>query len=160
MNIILIIIIIIHIVNNFFIFIFIATQTKEKYLTYENKRIKLQILDTNGSDYYRRWLISHYKNAHGIIFIYDVSNKNTFSNMYKWINHVKDFGNEESNVCKILVGNKIDSYNEVKNEEGKILAEKYNMPFFEMSIKDNRNVEQIFNFITNKILRYEMNKID
>ena len=32
-----------------------------------------QILDTNGSDYYRRWLISHYKNAHGIIFIYDVS---------------------------------------------------------------------------------------
>ena len=126
----------------------------------ENRSIKLQLLDTNGSDYYRRLLKTHFKTANGVIFIYDASDKYTFNNLYKWINDVNDFGNEQINICKILVANKIDSYKEVSEEQGKKFAQEHNMPFFEISVKENTNVEQIFTFLANKMLRYQINKLD
>ena len=49
----------------------------------------------------------------------------------------------------ILVGNKIDldAQRAVLTEEGKELAERYNIPFLEISVKDNINVSESFNTI-------------
>ena len=93
--------------------------------------------------------------------IYDISNKTSFINLYKWFDQIDLNANEQTKICKVLVGNKIDiSEREVTEEEGKKFADNNNMPYFEMSAKDNTNVGPVFEFITNKILRYELNKID
>ena len=127
----------------------------------QGKSIRLQIVDVNGSEYYRNLLKFNYRNANGILLIYDISNKNTFRNLSKWFNHIDTNANEQTKICKVLVGNKIDiSEREVTEEEGKKFADDYGLPYFEMSAKDNINVWPVFEFITNKILRYELNKID
>ena len=127
----------------------------------QGKSIKLQIVDVNGSEHYRNLLRFNYKNANGFLLIYDISNKDSFRNLYKWFNQINLNANEQTKICKALVGNKVDIHErEVTEEEGKIFADDNNMPYFEMSAKDNINVEPVFEFITNKILRYELNKID
>ena len=127
----------------------------------QGKSIKLQIVDVNGSEHYRNLLKFNYKNANGILLIYDITKKNSFRNLYKWFDQIDLNANEQTKICKVLVGNKIDiSEREVTEEEGKKYADDNKMPYFEMSAKDNINVGPVFEFITNKILRYELNKID
>ena len=77
-----------------------------------------------------------------IIFIlYDVSNKNTFTNVITWINFIKQVNTEES--ILVLCGNKIDLTREVSTSEGKILAEKEKMYFFETSAKNSTGVNNM-----------------
>jgi len=77
-----------------------------------------------------------------IIFIlYDVSNKNSFTNVITWINFIKQVNTEES--ILVLCGNKIDLNREVSTSEGKILAEKEKMLFFETSAKNSTGVNNM-----------------
>ena len=77
-----------------------------------------------------------------IIFIlYDVSNKNSFTNVITWINFIKQVNTEES--ILVLCGNKIDLNREVSTSEGKILAEKEKMLFFETSANYSTGVNNM-----------------
>ena len=58
-----------------------------------------------------------------------------------------------TSVKKVLVGNKCDKPDRViSEEEGKKLANEYNMSFFETSAKTNKNVTEVFEFLTREIL--------
>ena len=53
-----------------------------------------------------------------------------------------------------MVGNKCDKPDRVvTEEEGKKLADDFNMNFFETSAKTNKNVSEVFNFLTQEILK-------
>lgn len=73
--------------------------------------------------------------AQGIIIVYDVTDRETFENVRTWINEIEKYS--QSNVCKILVGNKCDltGQRSVTTEEGKEFAAQFNMPFLETSAK-------------------------
>ena len=102
----------------------------------------------------------NYKQAKGVIVVYDISNRDSFINLNNWFNKIDEYCNEEGKICKILVGNKNDTKDRrVKEEEEKNIANEKKMAFFEVSSKTNDNVNQIFVFLANKILRYEQNKI-
>ena len=68
----------------------------------------------------------------------------------------------DKTVPKILVGNKDD----VDNEAGKVVltadaqayAEQKNLPFFETSAKDNKNIAQAFQEITRLALKRRLNQ--
>ena len=110
----------------------------------ENKIYKLQIWDTAGQDRFRSITKNYYKGAHGIILLYDVTEKKTFENVRNWIKQIKEEVND--NVCIILVGNKIDMEGKrvVSTEEGEKMAEEYDLMFFECSAKTGENVNEIF----------------
>ena len=77
-----------------------------------------------------------------IIFIlYDVSNKNSFTNVITWVNFIKQVNTDES--ILVLCGNKIDLTREVSTSEGKILAEKEKIIFFETSAKNSTGVNNM-----------------
>jgi small GTP-binding protein len=53
--------------------------------------VKLQIYDTAGQERYRSIASSYLKNAHAVILVYDVHNKNTFDEMKRvWLGIVND----------------------------------------------------------------------
>ena len=54
----------------------------------------------------------------------------------------------------ILVGNKddLEEYREVTKGDGERLAIRYNLSFFESSVKENVNVEQIFFHLLKRIV--------
>ena len=130
----------------------IGIDFKIKIINLEGKLIKLQIWDTAGQERFRTITKTYYKGAHGIILTYDVTDQNSFKNIRNWIKQIE--ANAQTNVCKVLVGNKCDKPDRVvTEEEGKKLAEDFKMSFFETSAKTNQNVNEVFNFLTQEILK-------
>ena len=108
--------------------------------------IKLQIWDTAGQERFRTITKTYYKGAHGIILTYDVTDENSFKNIKNWIKQIEQ--NAQTNVCKVLVGNKCDKPDrKVSEEEGRKLANDFGMNFFETSAKSNQNVNETFTFL-------------
>ena len=83
--------------------------------------------------------------------VYDVSEKETYDNLNKWIAFVKQFSNKD--LLGILIGNKIDLPDkQVSTERGKNFAEAENLFFMETSAKTSENVAEAFGIIANKIV--------
>ena len=130
----------------------IGVDFKIKYIQLKNKLIKLQIWDTDPQDHFRAITRSDYKGYHGIILIYDVTDVNSFKNIPIWIKKIE--ANAPINVCKVLVGSRCDKPDrKITKSEGQKLAKGYNMGFFETSAKTSQNVNEVFNFLTQEILK-------
>ncbi len=122
-----------------------------KTINYKNKLIKLQIWDTAGQERFRAITKTYYKGSQGIIFMYDVTDKNSLINLRNWIKQFE--ANADPSIRKVLVGNKCDMPDRVITiEEGKKMAEEYNMGFFETSVKTNQNINEVFYYLVNEIL--------
>jgi Ras-related protein Rab-1A len=106
--------------------------------------VKLQIWDTAGQERFRTLTSSYYRGAHGIIIVYDVTDRDSFENVRQWMHEIERFANP--GVCKILVGNKCDmeEIRKVTHDEGAELARHFEIPFLETSAKNSINVEQSF----------------
>ncbi|KAF8042477.1 hypothetical protein BT93_A0952 [Corymbia citriodora subsp. variegata] len=132
----------------------IGVDFKIKLLTVGGKRLKLTIWDTAGQEKFRTLTSSYYRNAHGIILVYDVTRKETFANLSNvWAKEV-ELHSTSQNCVKMLVGNKVDKDSEkaVSTEEGTALANKLGCLFLECSAKTRENVEQCFEKLALKIM--------
>ena len=118
----------------------------------EDKSIRLQIWDTAGQDRFRSITKNLYKGAAGIMLIYDITNRNTFDNVKKWVNSIKE--EVTSKVVIILVGNKIDldKKRQVQTDEGEQIAEEFDMPFFECSALTGENINSAFEALAKKLV--------
>jgi len=133
----------------------IGIDFKIKIVNLEDKQIKLQIWDTAGQERFRTITKTYYRGAHGIILTYDVTDENSFKNIRNWVKQIEQ--NAQSNVCKVLVGNKCDREDrKISYDEGAKLASEFNMQFFETSAKSNYNVNETFTFLSKDILNSTM----
>ena len=116
----------------------------------DGKIVKIQIWDTAGQDRFRSITKNYYKGAHGIILIYDVTSRKTFDNIKNWVTQIKEEVTDKVNI--ILVGNKIDNEKErkVTTEEGKRIADSFELEFFETSAKTGLNIDTTFNKLVKK----------
>ena len=109
-----------------------------------NTKIKIQIWDTAGQERYKSITKTYYKGSKGALIIYDISRKESFTNVDKWIGDLKEYGDE--NVCILLIGNKsdLDNIREVSIDEVTKKAEQYNIGFCETSAKNAKNIDYAF----------------
>mmetsp|Transcript_4768 Transcript_4768/g.5830 ORF Transcript_4768/g.5830 Transcript_4768/m.5830 type:complete len:204 (+) Transcript_4768:290-901(+) len=129
----------------------IGIDFKIKNIEIDNKRVKLQIWDTAGQERFRTITTSYFRGAQGIVLVYDVTDRRSFESIRNWISQIQQHA--DVHVNKILVGNKCDMLDEkvVSTEEGKKLAEEFNMQFWETSAKNDVNVEQSFHSIAKSV---------
>jgi len=105
---------------------------------------KLQVWDgvteKITSKYYRVHT-SYYRGAHGVIIVYDITDRESFKNVKHWVQEVDRYASDGVNL--LLVGNKSDlsSKRAVQFDEGKELANSLGMQFFETSAKDICSVD-------------------
>ena len=123
-------------------------------LKFKNIISKLHIWDTAGQERFRSLALNYLNNSHGFIFVYDITNKQSFNNVINWINLA--FEKNKNSIVNFLVGNKNDKEEEraVTEEEGKNLAEEKKLLFLETSAKKDNNVQKLFYYILYKFLEY------
>ena len=130
----------------------IGINFKVKTINFKGKKIKLNIWDTDGQERIRNITQAFYKGAHALIFMYDVTDQNSFKNLSNWIKQVEAHG--EKNLVKVLVGNNCDKLDRVvTEEEGKKLAEDFSIGFFETSHKTDKNVSEVFYYLIDVIMK-------
>jgi len=122
----------------------IGVDFKIRTLDLSGKTCKLQIWDTAGQERFRTITSSYYRGAHGIIVVYDVTDKESFNNVKHWMQEIEKYAADGVN--KLLIGNKCDlsSKKVVSYDEAKELSDSLNVSFMETSAKNAHNVEQAF----------------
>ena len=117
--------------------------------------IKAQIWDTAGQEKYKSITSHHYRKAVGGLIVYDITKRTSFDNVLQWLSDLKN--NADKGCICALVGNKIDlveknhRIREVSEDEGKLLAKKYEMLFYETSALNNQSVNDAFEDLLQKI---------
>ena len=142
-------------IDNFTPEIYISTlgvDYKTKNLVYNGTKVTLQIWDTAGQERYRVITKSFIKGTDGIIFMYDITQKESFINVKKWIEETE--GENPGDVKKIIVGNKIDKEEDrqVTDEMKEKLNKEVDIDLIEVRAKKGIDVDKVFDILVEKIL--------
>ena len=117
-----------------------------KQIRLKNRTMKLQIWDTAGQEKYRALAKNLYRNAFGVMIVYDISKKKTFDTIRRWVDEARNYATEGASI--IIVGNKKDlqELREVSVEEGQTVAQELGCFFLETSALDNSDkmIEKVF----------------
>ncbi|KAJ9564910.1 hypothetical protein OSB04_000876 [Centaurea solstitialis] len=98
----------------------IGVDFKVKFVTVSGKKLKLAIWDTAGQERFRTLTSSYYRGAQGVIMVYDVTRRETFTNLSDiWAKEI-DMHSTNQDCIKMLVGNKVDKESDrvVTKKEG------------------------------------------
>ena len=88
---------------------------------------------------------NYYRLGEGFLIVYSITMRDTFTDVNRFHDHILSVKGVED-VPLIVVGSKCDleGDREVPASEGKTLAEKFDVPFFETSAKTRVNVDEVF----------------
>ena len=131
----------------------LGVDVKYKYVSLENKKIRLDIWDTAGQERFKNITKNYFRGANGIFFVCDITNKGTFDKLKQWLGDAKT--NVEPETEMIIVGNKIDLGRErvVDINTLKDFGNKNKIEVFETSAKTGEGVEEIFSVLTKKLFQ-------
>ena len=68
--------------------------------------MKINIWDTSGQERFRSITNQYFKGANGVILVYDVTRRQSFTDMIGWMKDIVQKTREDTMV--IILGNKID----------------------------------------------------
>ena len=130
----------------------IGVDFKIKTFNIDEKKIKMQIWDTAGQERFKNIIASYYRGAHGILLIYDVTDKDSFKNLSNWLIEIEK--NASKNVLKVLIGNKVDLEDKrvIAYNQGKEFADTYGLKYIETSAKKNLNVNEAFETLGRELM--------
>ena len=121
-----------------------------KIIEIHNKKLSLNIWDTMGHERYRSITKNFYRNADGILFVFDVTKEETFNHIKDWLISSDEC---DKDFKKIIVGNKIDLERVISKEKMEHFAKSKNMDCYETSAKTGDGVDKIFESIAELILK-------
>jgi len=110
----------------------------------DHRQIKLQIWDTAGQESFRSITRSYYRGAAGALLVYDITRRETFNHLTRWLEEARQ--NANASMVIMLIGNKsdLDHRRQVSKEEGEKFAKDHGLIFLETSAKTAANVEEAF----------------
>jgi len=123
-----------------------------KNLFFEDKTIRLILWDTAGQERFRSLIPSYLKNADCIIIVFDITNKESFLSLNKWLTDAKN--NASENTIYVICGNKIDlkerrTVNE--NEINEYIEKNTGVIYMECSAKNGQGIKDLFNVIAKNL---------
>ncbi|XP_022893820.1 ras-related protein RABA5a-like [Olea europaea var. sylvestris] len=137
----------------------IGVEFQSQKMEINGKEVNAQIWDTAGQEMFRAVTSAYYRGAVGALLVYDVSRRQTFDSIGRWLNELQT--HSDMNVVTILVGNKSDlkDSREITTTEGKDLAEAHGLFFIETSALDSSNVSAAFQTVVGEIYNILSRKV-
>jgi Ras-related protein Rab-2A len=137
----------------------IGVEFGARMITIDNRQIKLQIWDTAGQESFRSITRSYYRGAAGALLVYDITRRETFNHLTRWLEEARQNANQSMVI--MLIGNKsdLDHRRQVSRDEGEKFAKEHGLVFLETSAKTAANVEEAFIHTAQKIYENIQNGI-
>ena len=131
----------------------IGVEFGSKLYKIDGHNIKAQIWDTAGEEKYKAITGAYYKGSKGAFVVYDITRKETFESVDRWINDLKSTG--DSKITIILIGNKCDleDKREISKENGEEKARSFGCAFLETSALSGDNIEKGFEMMISEIFK-------
>lgn len=121
---------------------------------YGDDKYKIQIWDTGGQEKFSPLVKAYYRNSTCAIVMFDLTNRGSFVRVKKWIEEFKHYASGLRPI--IVVGNKSDLFNMrvlTKKEINDEIERKLDLPYFEISVKDDANVNEVFDYLIKEVKR-------
>jgi small GTP-binding protein len=93
-----------------------------KSVTFQGDPMKLQVWDTAGQERFRAITEAYYRNAHGCLLTFDLSDRASFEHIPQWAADARLHGPAE--LACLLVGLKDEHHSEVSDAEAEQMAER------------------------------------
>ncbi|KAK3747647.1 hypothetical protein RRG08_024795 [Elysia crispata] len=116
----------------------------EQIVQQEKRTLRITIIDSAGHKYVRSLIKTLYRDVHGIMLVFDVTRRNTFEALDKWMQEI-NLVNQNKPVI-LVVGNKSDlgDFAQVSSEEAEMYAQMNDFNYIECSAKTSLNVATAF----------------
>ena len=114
----------------------------------------LEVSDTAGQERYRTLTTKYFRDAVGVLIVFDLTEAETFKKSLKqWVTHIERYGPQD--ITRVLIGNKLDLEDSraIATDDMKEFASSYGMKSIETSAKDAKNVDQAFELLVRQILK-------
>lgn len=118
---------------------------KLKTIKQDRDRIRLELWDTAGMERYRTIYNSYYHSAHGVMCVFDMTDKRSFENIKNyWLQEVRRHAPQ--NAVLMIVANKADLVDQrsVDFAEAEKFASELGISLYEVSAKTGINCEEAF----------------
>ena len=129
----------------------VGCDTTTYYIKYKNKKYQLIFRDTSGQERFKAITKSYLRNLDGVLFIFDISNKETFEGSQSWYDLYKE---QNEKVVGLLIGNKCDKAPKVDEEEAKKFSKEYGFKkYFEISAKLDKQIKKAIVCLLEEIIK-------
>jgi len=131
-----------------------------KVLPIDDREITLQIWDTAGQERFQSIGTAFYRGSDCCILVYDITNPESFENLDNWKDAflASAAPRHPETYPFVVLGNKVDMESERKitKEQGQEWAKRnHNMPFFEVSAKENINIQEAFTEVSVRVTKHD-----
>lgn len=135
----------------------IGVDFRFKNILLDNKSVKLQIWDTAGQERFKTITSAYYRGAHGILIVYDVTDKNSFNHVKDWIEDINKY--TDDNPVKLIIGNKCDLSKEkvITDAEMKAMEQQTGLEIIETSAKNSIKINEAMEIIAGKMIEKSKN---
>jgi small GTP-binding protein len=119
----------------------------------DGQTVKLQIWDTAGQERFRSIAKAYFRNAVGVLLVFDITERKTFDDVNMWLNDVHSLCDPTAFV--LLVGNKGDlaSKRVITLAEAEQYAQNHQLIYLETSAMDGTNVRDAFLRVATQIYK-------
>ena len=121
------------------------------YVKYKNKKYKLFFYDSGGQEKYISELFKNYmRQSDGVLFVFDISNRESFDDLKSWYNLYKA---EKENVVGVIIGNKCNiEFRQVDYDEAKAFADSLGLEYLETSAKLDKKIKKAIVYLLDDII--------
>lgn len=126
----------------------------ESYVSPSGKRYTVQAWDTAGQEAYHSITAPYFRNANGVILVFDLTNQQSFMSLSYWIELVQEHAQNDPVI--VVVGNKCDLPREVPDGAVEQWCGDHDVAFFITSALTGENVQEaVQHVITHVVERQE-----
>jgi Ras-related protein Rab-11A len=129
----------------------VGVELSTKTFKVNDKVVKVHLWDTAGQERYKSITSAYYRGAKGAMIVYDITRPESFNNVDKWFNEIREYG--DKNVVIMMAGNKSDLSNlrsvDIKKAEDK--SKTLGIPVMETSAFSSQNIQNAFKLLINGI---------
>ena len=138
----------------------VGVEFGSKQFLVDGHPIKAQIWDTAGTERYKAITSAYYKGAKGAFVVYDITKKDTFKSVDKWVSDLTSAASQ--NIIIMVVGNKndLEEQRQISKEEGENKARELNVAFLETSALTGDNLDKAFEIMMNEMYNKNIEAIE